>query len=286
MMFGHLTNGLLIVSLAALAAGTSWPAPAFAVGPRGTYSDWSFPGSGYYNIDTPIFPSNDPRPAPGQVSQAYFYSSQFGFAHGPGGYIGIQTDGRGKRAIFSIWNANDASCSDVPEAICRPFSGEGNGYQTIIPYDWVAGHSYRTRVWELRTDGAGEWWIGAIIDDTTGAEAVIGSIRVPRGRGWLSGAVNTWVEWYAAQAPDCGQVPVSVVFFGPPTANAREVSAGSSSNHYGNGACPSLLSNYAEWARHHNGWEAPSASDDLRAPEGFGDDRDHPVFRQEFREVL
>src|SRR5947207_4890870 len=103
-MLGRLTNRLLIVALALLAGGTSWPTPAVAVGPHGTYSDWSLPGSGYYNIDTPIFPSNDPRPAPGQVSQAYFYSAQFGFVHGPGGYIGIQTDGRGKRAIFSIWN--------------------------------------------------------------------------------------------------------------------------------------------------------------------------------------
>src|SRR5690242_17244681 len=127
-----------IVLLALLAVGFSATQPAFAaVRPQGTYSDWALPGSGYYNIDTPIFPSNDPRPAPGQQNQAYFYSSQFGFTNGPGGYVGIQTDANGKRAVFSIWDANGVSCSSVRGAICQRFTGEGDGYQTMIPYNWV-----------------------------------------------------------------------------------------------------------------------------------------------------
>ncbi len=224
------------------------------VGPQGTYSDWSLPGSGYYNIDSPIFPSNNPRPAAGQVSQSYFYASQFAFTDGTVGYIGIQTDARGKRAVFSIWDATGASCSAVAGAICQRFDGEGEGWQTMIPYNWVAGHSYRTRVWAVRTDASGEWWLGAIIDDTLGTEAIIGSIHVPIGRGRLSGHITTWTEWYGPHVTACNQLPISVIFFGPPRANGGTVYAGSARNWYGRGLCPSSLSTYGEWTRQRNGW--------------------------------
>jgi hypothetical protein len=122
---------------------------ASAVGPQGTYTDWwlpNLPAEGFFNIDGYITPVNEPTVGPGQVQFAYFYSSQFGIVDGDGGYIGIQTDGNGKRAIFSIWGANGAQCADVAGAICQPFTGEGDGYQTLVPYEWVPGHRYRTRV--------------------------------------------------------------------------------------------------------------------------------------------
>ena len=234
-----------------LAFATSPSAP---ISPQGTYSDWSLPGNDYYNIDTPIVPVNDPRPSRGQVNQAYFYASQFGFTGGPGGYAGIQTDANGKRAIFSIWDADQALCSGVAGAICQPFGGEGVGYQTMIPYPWTARHAYRTRVWALNKDASGEWWLGAILDDTLGTEAIIGSIHVPTGRGRLSGTIYTWVEWYAPQASNCTQLPLSLVFFGRPRANAGSAEAGSPTNHYGAGACPSLISGNGARVRHRNGW--------------------------------
>ncbi len=124
----------------------------------------------------------------------------------------------------------------------------------MIPYKWVAGHSYRTRVWAVRTDASGEWWLGAIIDDTLGTEAIIGSIRVPIGRGRLSGHITTWTEWYGAEVATCNQLPISVVFFGPPRANGGTVYAGSPRNWFGRGLGRSSLSTYEEWARQRNGW--------------------------------
>src|SRR4030095_6485227 len=81
---------------------------SFEVKARGTYSDWWLPTEpvysngkrGYYNKDIVLFPGNDPGPG-----QSYFYSHQLGIVDGDGGYIGIQSDANGKRAIFSLWQA-------------------------------------------------------------------------------------------------------------------------------------------------------------------------------------
>lgn len=239
--------------LAALAVAQ--PAVAGVV-PQGTYSDWNLPNrpaEGFYNIDGTIYPSNDPVAGTGQSQPWLFYSSQFGIVNGDGGYIGIQKDPNGKRAIFSIWGANGASCASVAGAICRPFTGEGDGYQTMIPYNWVAGHYYRTRVWAVSTDANGDWWVGAIIDDTTATEQVIGYIRVPLSYQWLNGYTINWVEWYGPQSSTCAQLPSSTVYFAPPRANNGAVVASAPHNHLGGGACPSTIQMYGEWARHHNG---------------------------------
>lgn len=230
---------------------------ARAAGIEGTYTDWIFanmPAEGFFNIDGYITPKNDPTPDSGQVQPAYFYSMQFGIVTGDGGYIGIQKDADGKRAIFSIWGATAATCSTEPGALCRPFTGEGDGYQTIIPYQWVAGHTYRTRVWALSTDADGDWWIGEIMDQNTGVASVVGTIRVPLGYQWLSYYTINWVEWYAPRPPSCDSVPESVVFFGAPLANGGAQNAGPPSSHFGDPTdCPSTMQDMNGGVLHRNG---------------------------------
>jgi hypothetical protein len=238
--------------------GTFWP--------QGTYTDFTYwanyPSSGYFNFDKLMYVANDPKPRIGQVTQAYFYSHQFGSVGGDGGYIGIQTDGNGKRAIFSWWAAIGASCSPQPGAICRPFSGEGTGYQTMIPYSWQVGHYYRTRVWIVSQNNTAETWVGAVQDrgtnNTAGTEVVIGYITVPRSFGYLSYVSVNWVEWYAPRAANCDQLPYSSVTFYPTQANAGAVTANFPGiNHLGGGNCPSTITNVATPAgpavRHENG---------------------------------
>jgi hypothetical protein len=229
---------------------------ASAVGPQGTYTDWwlpNLPAEGFFTIDGYITPVNEPTVGPGQVQFAYFYSSQFGIVDGDGGYIGIQTDGNGKRAIFSIWGANGAQCADVAGAICQPFTGEGDGYQTLVPYEWVPGHRYRTRVWALDSDADGDWWVGEVADLTAGTAQVVGYIRVPPVYQWLKSYIINWVEWYAPQAETCDQLPESAVLFGRPDGNAGGVSAGEPNNHYGTGVCPSQIYMVNGQAMHRNG---------------------------------
>lgn len=230
--------------------------------PRQTYSDWLLPNppsEGFSDANSRFHPSNNPIAGPGEVDPWYFYSWQFGFVNGDGGYIGIQKDPglppASKKAIFSIWGANAANCSPVEGAICQPFSGEGEGYQTLIPYNWVAGHRFRVRVREVRSDSGGHWWKGDITDLTTGVTKMIGEIRVPlsyqRLRAW---SVN-WVEWYGPEADTCGQLPESTVYFAPPRANNGAVVAGPPANHLGEWGfdCPSTIKMYGDWVRHHNG---------------------------------
>ena len=249
--------------IAGLILVASWfaLAPAVAgVGTQGTYSDWIFPdmpAGGFQEIEDMIYPANDPAAKPGQVAQAYFYSSQFGIVSGDGGYIGIQTDTGNspapKKAIFSIWGANAARCSTVEGALCQPFTGEGDGYQTLIPYEWVAGHQYRTRVRALDSDAGGDWWVGEITDETTGDTQIVGYIRVPSVYEGLSYYVINWVEWYAPQAETCDQLPSSTVYFSPARANGGAYVAGAPNNHLGGGACPSEVEMAGDWVSHHNG---------------------------------
>ncbi len=225
---------------------------SYEVKSAGTYSDWLLPPEptnpggtrGYYNQDIVVFAGNDPGP-----SQSYFYSHQFGLVGGDGGYIGIQSDGNGKRAIFSIWQATAA----YGPGIARPFSGEGEGYQTIIPYNWVPGHYYRLRVWTTGVDDVGTWWCGWIKDNSTGVENWIGCIRVPYWWHWLSSYSITWIEDYGPQHPNCDAVPYAVVYFDHPTGNAGTSRAGEPSNHYGPGSCPSRISMFGNWATHEMG---------------------------------
>ncbi|AFE06217.1 hypothetical protein COCOR_05148 [Corallococcus coralloides DSM 2259] len=223
-----------------------------------TYSYWdvqNVPAQGLYNFDLTIFPSNDPAADATHVAPWYFYAAQFAFkTGGDAGYIGIQTDPNGKRAVFSIWGANGATCSNVSGAICQPFSHEGVGYQTMVPFNWVAGQYYRVRVWQNGADAEGEWWLGVIINDSTQTETVVGRIRVPWGRNWLSGSIINWVEWYGPGTDNCTQLTSSTVYFAPPKGNAGTLTAPPPYNTTGQGPCASDVSVYGEWMRHYNGW--------------------------------
>jgi hypothetical protein len=187
--------------------GGGWPPPsparsrprssAPAVAPQGTYTDWNWPATsgGYYNFD------HDLRIQQVTPNAPYFWSHQFGFVDGDGGYLGLQSNGvgfdgyRGKLAIFSIWQATAAS-----GPACGTFGGEGTGYSCKIPYEWVANRRYRLRLWATGTDGADEWWGAWVMDRTTGAEQHIGSIRVPLPWGWLGSWSVMWTSTSARRS--------------------------------------------------------------------------------------
>lgn len=246
---------MLIVS----ALGLSSSVAEAQASPRGTYSDWTQPGSpasGFYNLDIMVYPGNEP-----DVSHhGVFYAHQFALRQGSGGYIGLQKDKRGKRAIFSIWNALEAqgpgagrSCRTYPPPCAGTFDGEGEGYQTMIPYTWKPGHYYRYRVWTTSAGTRGTWWSGWIIDETEGTETMIGTIRVPAHWQWLDRVSYTWVEYFAANAKTCSELGYALVHFDRPSANAGESKAGDPTNHLGPGTCPSQISMFGTWAKHEMG---------------------------------
>src|SRR5262245_34969430 len=77
--------------------------------PRGTYTDWFWPGTGYRRLEHDLVIHRDP----GERTH-YFWSHQFRTERGEGGYFGLQTYGNrvdgslGKMAIFSFWNTSRA----------------------------------------------------------------------------------------------------------------------------------------------------------------------------------
>jgi len=201
--------------------------PAQAVAPQGTYTDWNWPATaeGYYNFD------HDLRIMHVTPNASYFWSHQFGFVRGDGGYIGLQSNGlrfdgsRGKLAIFSIWQATAAT-----GPACGTFGGEGTGYSCKIPYEWVIGRSYRLRVWSTRADTMGKWWGAWVMDRTTGVEEFIGEIRVPLAWGGLGSWSVMWTEYFAPIAT-CAEQPKARAVFDAPKANSLTVAPLSHFNH-------------------------------------------------------
>lgn len=224
--------------------------PAFAVKTGGTYSWWDMPSGPHYNLDSHIFVGNNIEP--GQPYLGWFFSHQFWPANGsPGGYIGIQVDSR-KKAIFSWWGAVGSRCSTVVGAECGPFSGEGSGQRTLIPYNWKTGVDYRARVWIESTLADGRaWWIGAIADMSTNVETVIGRILVPATYGWLDSGVN-WTEDYGPDKPSCANYVQAVVFFRRLLGNANTTEAyWPPANDVHTAPCPSTIVNWGDpWVQH------------------------------------
>ncbi len=224
----------------AIAACSAQPAPAPTSGGGGGASDgpysanmpalhtvWTFPPAptnangkiGFWNIDARVTVMDEPGP-----SVAMFWAATFGIENsGGGGYIGFQdgaprSDGAtGRVALLSIWNASGATPG--PGAACRTFGGEGDGYTCRIDYAWLPGHTYRLRVWAIPPVA----WRGAILDEQTGVDTVLGDITVPEGWGWLHTTLDEFTENFAENGgtryPTCADAPRTLATFFSPIAN-------------------------------------------------------------------
>jgi hypothetical protein len=217
-----------------------------SIRPMGTYTDWIQPVNDLDSLEIVIEPQNQP-----DAGTAYFYSHQFGYQSGPGGYIGIQSDVNGRRAIFSIW---EALAADSPGTHV-PFDNEGSGFTTKIDYPWVAGRQYKLVVRRGGQDASGTWWTGTITDLSTNASQLIGSILVPSARAGLSYYSITWVEFYGPLKPECSDYSYSKVTFHRPTSNAGQSRAGPGSDHVGVdvGVCRVAITRVADGSAHENG---------------------------------
>lgn len=231
------------------------PKPAV---PRGTYTNWTWAeppepaaNQGFSSFRHTLLPEVDPG-----EHTTYFWSHQFGFAGGEGGYLGLQTRGdrvdgsTGKMAIFSIWNAVDG---DGPGAM--RFSGEGAGWSCRIPYRWEAGHSYLLTVAALG-DG---WWEATVEADGGGVEP-IGRIRVPASWGGLGTWSSMWTEYYGGPILRCRDLPYSNVVFGTPIAAPGHLSPRGHENRLGTGTCAnSSVDDVGGGVRHRMGFSEPES---------------------------
>jgi hypothetical protein len=149
---------------------------------------------------------NDPG-----INSYYFWAHFFSFTNTSSsklrmGYTGLQTVGNGKKAIFSIWNALGA----VGPA-CKTFGGEGIGWHCYADVNFVAGRSYRFRVWRMSSDSTGDWWGSFVSDTATNRETVIGFIKSPPNSGLINQS-NIFVEYWQ-NVTSCMAMPYSKVGF-------------------------------------------------------------------------
>lgn len=198
-------------------------------GPTGAYTEWIWPEPpvsaggriGYVDFEHGVTPEIDPGPEVG-----YFWSHQVELVRGETAYFGLQTRGRwpdgreGKVAIFSIWNALAAR----GPGLARAFDGEGEGYQTMIPFDWKAGRTYRLRMFLSGSSARGTEWTATVREDPAGRERVIGTITVPKKWHRLGNWSVMWSERYSGpEIRSCNDVGYSRVRFREPVANRGTV---------------------------------------------------------------
>ncbi len=204
-----------------------------AATPQGTYTNWNWspPANGFDSLEHSLTIESVTNDAP------YFWSHQFRFGDGDGGYMGLQSHGNrvngsvGKTVIFSIFSAGIAatpgSCS-VEQAGFDGYNTSGSSCR--VAYEWVQGRKYTMRTARLGSDSNGTWWGGWIMDTTTGVETFIAQIQVPPIWKGISYWSVMWTEYFGAQPATCDQLAYSRVKFYPPTANSRTISPTSTSN--------------------------------------------------------
>jgi len=110
-----------------------------------------------------------------QRATASFFTLNWDFVAGDGGYIGLQSNEAGAgNARFSLWNATAAR-----GAGCRRFDGEGEGMTCEAPVAAAPDAVYRVFLRRGEADRQGQWWIGSL-ETPDGARQDIGALRVAR----------------------------------------------------------------------------------------------------------
>jgi hypothetical protein len=205
-----------------------------------TYLHWPEPDAAFDGFDSfewELTPELD-------TSQGYFWAHQFALRDSgdpaSGGYVGLQANGSyppgrpTKVAIFSIWNALDAR----GPGIAQPFGGEGSGYQTLIRWSWVAGRRYQLRISASDTDGRGErWWVATVQDTTTGTEAEIGRILVPATWNKLDTSSVVWTELFFPPIRRCTDMECASSLWANFTADHETLRPTSIDSRFGEPVC-------------------------------------------------
>lgn len=201
LIFGGIGTAYLLITQAA----TLWNPMGIS---GATYEvDSSAGGGKYMSLDMKFEIANG--------TDGYYAAQQFGFKSGRyGGYMGLQYNASsgGKRALFSIWEAKRGL--GEPGGNSNSFSGEGDGWQTAVPYEWQIGKNYRVTVYleQLNAGNGDSLWAASVTDLETGAAKRIGRIYVPTVNGLLAGS-NSFHERFSGATKDCRFVNPSQIVF-------------------------------------------------------------------------
>ncbi len=162
-----------------------------------------------------------------EPARASFFTLNWDFEIGEGGYIGLQSDETGAHNVrFSLWNATSARGAN-----CRRFDGEGVGMTCELPWRIAPDVFYRVRVVRGAADSGGLWWSGWI--DTHEADGRvtqtrIGDLRVAASANAISPAtIYNFSEFWGDAVAACQEVALSAAIFAPPRVSASATGAAS-----------------------------------------------------------
>jgi hypothetical protein len=196
------------LSLAVMAVGVALAAPAHAQQQQwaAAYVDWTFA------VNPEGIGVAQDMWVP-QAATASFFTLNFDFVTGQGGYIGLQSDETGLGNVrFSLWNTTVAR----GEA-CRPFDGEGEGMTCVLPLPIDPDRVYRVRVTRGEADAGGQWWIGWV-QEQGGGERQIGAILVPsQHRSITTEGLHNFSEFWGDAVAACRDAPLSAAAFAAPS---------------------------------------------------------------------
>lgn len=213
---------LAIVALILLASTAIFKVSGVTPKPRGTYTNWYWnpPADGLTEMEHGLTIDRVTPNAP------YFWSHQFKFKGGDGGYIGLQSNGvrvngtRGKTAVFSVFGSALSGTSGACVLEVKGFDGYNtSGTSCRVPYEWQTGRKYTLRVKMVSSDSSGKWWQAYIKDTFTNTETSVAKIKTPASWKGLNDWSVMWTEYFGTPLASCASLPYSKVTFFNPVAN-------------------------------------------------------------------
>jgi Domain of unknown function (DUF3472) len=190
--------------------------------PKGTYTNWywSPPTDGFTEMEHGLTIDRVTPNAP------YFWSHQFKFKGGDGGYIGLQSNGsrvngtRGKTAVFSVFGSALSGTSGSCVLEVKGFDGYNtSGTSCRVPYEWQTGRKYTLRVKMVSSDSSGKWWQAWIKDTFTNTETSVAKIKTPASWKGLNDWSVMWTEYFGTPLSTCASLPYAKATFFNPVAN-------------------------------------------------------------------
>lgn len=224
---------LYLLLLVSVVVGSVLPRSGFAqiATPIGmTATDARLPdyAPGYHNLDSFITVNRHD----GAANSGMFWSQQFDFPGGDGGYLGVQTNGRhidgqtrSRLVLFSMFdNRSDVDRGILPaHRNCRYFGTDGDDGKFVkcsLEYNWTQGREYRLRIWSQGEQPNGMMRWGAWIRDmSAGENAFIGAIDVPQSWALLGSYANAFSEYFGPGINSCADIPTTSATWKRPTAN-------------------------------------------------------------------
>lgn len=156
------------------------------------------------------------RLPPDETDTGLFGAFQFGFVGGSGGYMGLQSRGKRRMAIFSVWDHPSQVGSAVPLSLWGVrFGGEGEGAKCLRDFPWQLQRWYKFDMTLDVPDVIG-YAARARIVFWPGKSLELGTIQLTKAYGdQLSTWAGAWNEQWAGPLWHC-QRPRSIMCWRPP----------------------------------------------------------------------